>query len=351
MKHTIFFLLIIFCSCKTKAQTLGKPEDYMSAIANAQVEMNSKYMQYMSTAAHALADKNIESFRQQVVQSIINSERRTRAIPPYRGDNSLQQSSIDYIKLCMKIFNDDFGSIVDMLEIEEQTFNDMQKVLLTQEKAAEKLIESSIALRRSNEAFAKKYNVEIIPQRNKLEEKLAIAARLNNYRNKIFLLFYKCNWQDGELNKAITAKKINDIEQGRNGLIQYAIEGMKGLDVTENFNGDPSLKKATRDALQFYKQMAERDIPFLTDFFLEEEQYNKTKKAFENTDVKRTKAEVAAYNSAAQNYNDAANQYNRINNNIINNRRIVLKNRDETEKRFADVHMPRYREKSSMKKK
>jgi len=54
------------------------------------------------------------------------------------------------------------------------------------------------------------------------------------------LIFFKCNWQDGEIIKALNAGKITEAEQGRTSLLRYASEGMTGVDTLKKFDGDPS---------------------------------------------------------------------------------------------------------------
>lgn len=56
----------------------------------------------------------------------------------YNGDNSLRQSSIDYIKLCYNVFNDDYAKIINLEDIAEQSFDEMQAFLLLQEKQTKK---------------------------------------------------------------------------------------------------------------------------------------------------------------------------------------------------------------------
>lgn len=349
MKHIFFSIAIFVLSLNiSKAQQVGNAGDYLTAIANAQVEMNARYMQYMSTTAHLLKEKNAENLRRQVLQSITNSQVQTTAMPAFAGDNNLRQTSIDYIQMVYNIFNNDFGQIVNMKEIEEQTFNDMQKTILIQEKAGEKLIEASLAMTNATIEFAKKYNVDFTSQRDRLTEKLAIATQLNKYQNDVFLLFFKCNWQDDQINKAIEAKKVNEIEQARAALLQYAVEGLKALESMKNFEGDPTLKYSCSETLKFYKLIAENEIPRLTDFFIAEENFNKIKKDFEAS-AKHSKTEVFNYNAEVKNYNAAATRYNQVNNFLLNNRRLVLHNWDATEKIFADTHMPRYKEKDMKK--
>src|SRR5690349_22134783 len=102
---------------------------------------------------------------------------------------------------------------------------------------------------------------------------------------------------DQEIVTAMNNKKVHDVEQSRNSLLRFANDGMKGLDTLKTFNGDPSLANACREVLKYYKKMAENDVPKLTDFYLKEENFIKTKKSFDAKPASsRTKEDVDTYN-------------------------------------------------------
>src|SRR4030088_304227 len=92
------FIFLVITTGNSFGQNLDNPGSYMTAINNAQLEMNKKYMEYMSMAAHSSRKRKIEKLRQQVIESIDNSRFKTIDLPIYKGDNSLRQGSIDYIK-------------------------------------------------------------------------------------------------------------------------------------------------------------------------------------------------------------------------------------------------------------
>ncbi len=50
--------------------------------------------------------------------------------------------------------------------------------------------------------FAAKYNVNIVAESTPLGDKLETAGKLTGYVNKVYLCFFKCNWEDGEVTKA-----------------------------------------------------------------------------------------------------------------------------------------------------
>ena len=235
----------------------------------------------MSAAAHIHRKRKIEKMRLQALESINNSLSITSGLPYYKGDNSLRKSSIDYIKLCYSVFNDDYEKIVNMEEIAEQSYDIMEAYVLLQEKTDEKIKQASAEMNNAYKAFAAKYNVTVTDKKDELDDKLDEAGKLNIYSNKLYLIFFKCYWQDGEIVKAINTGKITAVEQGRTSLIRYANEGLLALDSLKNFAGDPALASSCKQVLNFYKKMAENDIPKQMDYFLKKENFAKLKKAFD----------------------------------------------------------------------
>lgn len=347
MKHLLLPTIILMILAFTKnsfAQDFSNPGNYMTVIANAHTDMNKKYMAYMSAAAHIHRKRKIEKMRTQALESINTSLGNTGMLPYYKGDNSLRKSSMDYIKLCYNVFNDDYAKIVNMEEIAEQSYDMMQAYILLQEKTDEKIKQASAQMNTASKAFAAKYNVTLIDNKDELDEKLDETGKLTSYTNKIYLIFFKCYWQDGEIVKAINANKITAVEQGRTSLIRYADEGLQQLaaDSLKNFSGDPTLASSCKRVLTFYKKTAENDIPKQMDYFLKQENFAKMQKAFD-AKSDRSKAEVAAFNASVNDVNNASKTYNDVNNKVNTSRSEILKDWNETEKSFADSHTPFYK--------
>ncbi len=345
MKQLVFlFLFMSVLFSFSAAYTQDDPGTYISMISNAQNDMNARYMAYMSAAAHGRRAKKIEKTRQQVLESVQNSKFKTSDLPYYQGDKTLRQSSLDYIQLCYHVFNEDYAKIVNMEDIAEQSFDEMQAYILLQEKTEEKIHDAEQKMQDAQTAFAGKYNVKLIDTHSELGDKMTMASKLNRYQNKVYLIFFKCNWEDSQLTKALNSHKLNDAEQARNALITYADEGLKALDTLKSFDGDASLAMTCRQALKFYKKTAETDLPKITDYYLKEENFEKIKKSFEaRPQSSRTKADVDAYNKSVNEMNASVNAYNAVNNKINAERNDMINSWNKAEKEFQDLHMPHYK--------
>jgi len=325
-------------------QDLSNPGDYMTAISNAQTEMNHKYMAYMSATAHVRRARKIDKMRLQALESIENCRYKTIDLPLFKGDNSLRQSSIEYIKFCYNIFNDDYAKILNLEDIAEQSFDEMQAYLLLQEKTNEKINEASENMQVASVSFAQKYHVQLIDTKDELTEKLGQSHRLNHYRNALFLIYFKCQWQEGQIVKAINASKITEAEQGRNSLIHFIAQGTIGLDSLKAFEGDPAMALACRQILQSYKLMAENEIPRETDYFLKKEQFEKLKKSIDQrSESDLSKQDIANFNARVQEINKATDDFNQLNKKMDTQRADIDNNWNDVDKTFAQTHMPYYK--------
>jgi hypothetical protein len=342
---------ILFCVITMTAINTAKAQDptadpgtYMNAISTAENNMNKAYMAYISASAHSSRKRKIEKMRDNAVSNIITCQNAITYLPPYKGDNSLRQSSLNYVALCYKVFNEDYAHIVNMEDIAERSYDEMQAYLLLQEATNDTLEVGNKRMDRAVSSFAAKYNVTLISQKTELGEKMEATSKENKYHDKVYLLFYKCNWEDGQLTEAVNQKNVTKIEQVRSALGKYAKEGLAELDTLHPFENDGSLVNACQQALTFYKTEAESEIPKVTDYFLKEENFNKFKNSMDaKPESQRTPQDVDTYNKAVNNINDAVSAFNQTNNNLNAGRGDVNNTWMATEKQFLDVHTPYYK--------
>ncbi len=344
----LILLLIVTCAAihPAKAQDAGTdPGAYMNVISDAETGMNKSYMAYISASAHSSRKRKIEKMREQAIEAIQTCQNTINYnLGPFKGDNSLRQSSLSYVALCYKIFNDDYAHIVNMDDIAERSYDEMQAYLLLQQATNDTLQAAITRVNKAQETFAAKYNVTLTSDRTELSDKMKESNKLSEYRDKVYLIFYKCNWEDNQLTNAVNEKNVTKIEQTRSALGKYATEGLTTLEPMLGYDGDNTLVESVKQALNFYKDEAQTQIPKVTDFFLKEENFEKLKTAMDSkSSDQRTQKDVDAYNAAVNDINAAVKTYNQTNNDLNNGRNDVNKNYDETEKAFTDTHTPYYK--------
>lgn len=341
LAFSLFFILIT--AQLVNAQKFPDPVSYMAFIADQNREIMKDFMSYTSAVAHGKSARKVESRRKELMQTAKIAIKKISSMPAFEGDKALRDSTVIFLRMTYHILNDDYGKIVNLEEIAERSYDDMEAYLLAQDLANEKLNNAHKSLNVAEENFAKEHDITLIQSEDKLSKKLEQASRVNQYYNQVYLIFFKSYKQEMYMLEAISNKNINAIEQNKNALAQFANEGITQLIALPPFNGDRSLMHACRQSLEFYKDECEAKIPLMTNFYLKEEDFEKIKRGMETKrQSERTKSDIDQYNKAVNEINKSSDDFNNLNNQLYNNRNKVLDNWNKSSQTFLSKHTPRY---------
>lgn len=337
----LFLILALFLlSNSSSAQSFETAGDYMDYISKANQALTEKYLFYLSGMSHGKSAKKVEKRRQDLLQSISDTRYNIMGMPSFKGDRTLKDTTVAYLKILNSVFNEDYGKIVNMEEIAEQSYDLMEAYMLAKDKANEKLNDASKRQHAIQVKFAEKNNIKLIASQSELDAKMDVATEVMGHHNEVYLIFFKCYKQEIYLTDALNKKNIVSIEQNLNALQKYSEEGLQKLNDLKGYNGDPVLINSCRNALSFYKDEATKGTG-LTDYILVEENFNKTKKQFESKpSSKRTQQDVDQYNKAVKDINDAGKNYNTLNNDLNKQRAAALNDWDKTVAKYMDQYMP-----------
>ncbi|HEY5967819.1 MAG TPA: hypothetical protein VIU35_07555 [Chitinophagaceae bacterium] len=343
VNHSYLLLAVAFLllpGLKSLAQDLSNAGSYMTYIGDKEREVTKKYLNYVSAASHGKSLRKVDKLREQLMNTIYETRIAVQGVPPFKGDKSLRDASVAYLQLSYRVFNEDYGKIVNMEEIAEQSYDAMEAYLMAQRLATEKLAEAGKKRSETGKEFAAKNNINLVDMGDIMDQKLKTSSRVTDYYNKIYLLFFKCYRQESYLVEALNKGNVISIEQNKNSLLKYATEGLEKLDTMDAFDSDASLKAACQRALQFYKSEAS-DVTAMTDFILKKESFDKLQKSFNSKPAaKRTQREVDEYNKSVNEMNQAGNAYNKTNNEVNKKRENILDSWNNTVKKYWDNHMP-----------
>ncbi len=334
------FFISLFSSNDIMAQQFENVGDYMSYISKANQDITAIYLSYLSAVGHNKSARKVEKRRQEVLTSISDTRFKIQGMQPWKGDRSYRDTTVGYIKLLYNVFNEDYGKIVNMEEIAEQSYDAMEAYMLAQEIAQEKLHEAAQKQNEMQKKFAAKYDVKLTNEETELEIKSKQASELMKHYDEVYLIFFKPYKQEAYLMEAVDKKNIIAIEQNKNSLQKFAGDGLEKLKSMKGYNNDPSLIVACRQAMNFYKTEASK-MQMATDFFLKEENFNKLKKNFDSKPaLKRTQQDIDQYNKGVNEINAAVNEYNSANKELNKQRETALDAWNSTVKKYLDNYMP-----------
>jgi hypothetical protein len=338
---TISFLAAV---SELKAQTFETAGAYMSYMGDQNREITKNFLSYTSAVAHGKNAKKVEAKRSAEIQSTKDAIKKISAMPPYKGDKSLRDSCVSFLKITYYILNDDYGKIVNMEEVAEQSYDAMEAYLLAQDLASEKLKQASERLQKVEKSFAANNKINLVESNDEISQKMEQAGKVNKYHRSVYLVFFKSYKQEMYMLDAMGKKNMNGIEQNKISLEKFSAEGIARLVTIQAFNGDLSYLTACKQLLEFYNTECKDKIPGLLAYYLKEENYQKTKKDFDTKrEADRTQADVDQYNKAVKEFNQAVNDFNNINNQLNETRARLIENYNKASQGFLDKHTPKYK--------
>ncbi|MDJ1504863.1 LIC11966 family surface protein [Xanthocytophaga agilis] len=346
--HSIFCFISFFSitQISVHAQDYNPKQagSYMTYISQQHREITKDFLSYTSAVGHGKSARKIENRRKELIKTVAEARQKVSSMPAYEGDKTLRDSTANYYLITSHILNEDYGKIVNLEDVAEQSYDAMEAYLLAQDLASEKIEQANDRLQLTEKLFAKDHNVQLVDTKDELSEKAAKAGKITDYHRVVYLIFFKSYKQEMYLSEAIQKKDINAIEQSKNTLLKYSQEGIEKLKATPALFSDNTLESGCRQALQFYIQECTTQIPVMTDFYLKEENFDKIRKAFEaKREKERTKDDVAQYNKAVQDMNKGINDFNSATTQLNNGRKKAIEGWNNASSKFLDVHTPKYR--------
>jgi len=335
----LFFLIQV--SISLQAQAPETALDYLKYLSSREEELSKRYLSYMSEVAHGNRARKMEKRRSELIAAIRQSLSEANRLRPFKGDATLRDAYKNYWDVLLKVFNEDYAKIVNMEEIAEQSYDNMEAYLLAQEKADEVLDLAARQIGPVFEAFAIKNNIKLIETESKMEKKLHQVSRVNEYYHQLYLIFFKSFKQEVYVMDAFNQKDINSLEQNRTTLVRFADEGLARLDTIKDFDGDGSVKTACRKVLEYHKNEGEKQIPVQNEFLLQYDEFEKIRKAFDaKPAARRTQADIDQYNKSINEFNKVLTESNKSLQVINASREKVMHNWEITVKAFMEHHVP-----------
>jgi hypothetical protein len=343
MKKLFVGTAIIACtlfSTKVSAQNFENAGEYMDYISVQQDNITKKFLSYNSAVSHGKRARKVEKLREKLLDEVQESKMNISGMPKFKGDAGYRDTSAAFLKFYYNVLNDDYAKIVNMEEIAEQSYDEMEAYLMLQEAIDKKLDEANDRMKKAQKEFAAKNNINLVSSKDEMGEKMETVGKVNEHYHQVYLTFFKPYLQEQNLGKAIAKGNVGGIEQDKNALLKYAQEALVKLETIKAFEGDNTLKAACKQLMQFYIKEANDYMKPITEFLLVKERFESIKKDYEKKSD-HSKADVDAYNKAVNDINAASGKYNAANQNIFELGKENLDNWNKGVNSYFDEHMPR----------
>ena len=322
-----FFLLFVFATI-SNAQEFKTPVDYLNYIGKETELVSRSTWKYTTTVAHTKNARRIDATRKALVKTIQNASKKIEALKEgYNGDVEFRNQMLAYLSISEKQINQEYDKIIDMQEVADQSYDYMEAYIMARDLVNEKINAEVDKLNANQKIFANKYNIQIGEDTSELGKKMKISNEVFENHTQLYLIFFKVNFTESVLLKAVQDNDMGAIQQNSNALQQYANEGLEKLKTFKPYKNDMALVLATKKALEFGKKEAVELSPSVVSFMMLNQKFQESKKTMDNkSSANRSKEEIDNFNKLVNevnkevgNYNKTINKFNVERTNVINN--------------------------------
>lgn len=343
MKLRLLVILFFSCSLSMFSQEFKSAAEYLTYIEKEQGLISKSTWKYTTAVAHSKSARRIDNTRKQLVKSIEAAQKKISALKDgYKGDVEYRNQVLQFLDICKININEEYGKLIDMQEVAEQSYDAMEAYLLMRDLVNEKIDSENEKVQNGFKSFALKYNINITNGgSSELGEKIRISNEVFDYHTALYLIFFKVNFTDGNLYKAIENKDLSAIQQNANTLVQYADEGLEKLKTIKPYKGDSSILTTTKKTMDFYKKEAQQFVPKVVDFLMFNDKFENAKKTLEAKTAKdRSKEEIDNYNAMVKQVNKEIDTYNKVGTANFNEKNNIITEWNNVGDNFISSHVP-----------
>lgn len=201
--------VFLFLFITIKSQTAV---EYLNVIGNEFTTIQKNTWDYTSSAAHGKSARKVEKRRREVVLATRDAIRKITKLKPFNGTTNLRDSAVSFLNVNFAVLNEDYAKLVDLEEIAEQSYDAMEAYMLAKEKANDKLQDAGVMMETQYSGFAKKHNINLVQNNDKITKNLEKAGKVYKHYNEVYLVFFKSHKQEAYFVDAMQKNDVNGIE-------------------------------------------------------------------------------------------------------------------------------------------
>lgn len=339
LKRTLLIALFSFIAVAANSQTALQ---YMEKITAETKKIQTDMWDYTNAVSHGKSARKVEKTRSELLKTSQQALNRVKNMAAFDGSTTYRDSVVSFLTINYLVLKEDYAKLVDMEEIKEKSYDNMEAYLMAQDAANKKMSRSAEMVGEQQAVFAAENDITLVTNENdELTKKMQIAGEVYDYYNKVYLIFFKSYIQESYLMVAMNNNDVSGIEQNKNALKATANEGLELLAGIDSFKGDNTVVIACKKLLNFYKDEAENKIEDITNYYLKKENFETVQTSFNQIKEKnRTQEDVDRFNNAVNEMNAAGEKYNATNEVLNKERADLLDDWNKAVSKFTDKHVP-----------
>lgn len=342
MKKTwvlIFLLILVF---SLSAQDFSDPVTYLDFINRKNYEIGKQLWNYMRISAHSRNDKRIAREKAKLIQTIADTKNEIAQLPPLNGKTDLRDSMVSYLDYAKKLITGELTLVEQMKLVAQKSFSAMQEYLARRDEISHKLDQKGDMVRKIFRQTADENNIKLTESQSKLMQKIQLASFVNDYYDKLFLIYFRNYLALSRVIDAISDKNADLFVAWRDSLTQSISWSYEQLKKIGPFNNDYSLYQTTKEIVDDFQKINTLYLPAFEEYFQAKKELKHWQEVVSSKPREElTVQEINSYNSAVDSYNAAVKKANLTMENIQEVTNNISSKWEKAVKKFMDKHVPR----------
>ena len=155
------------------------PGAYMNELSSNYDQITKDTWDYVRQVSRGRGANRIEKKRLELAQTLRTAKYEAGKVKSYNEDNTLKTAYMDYLSLSYLVISNNYKQIVDMEQIAEESYDDMEAYLRLKEQVSGRMDSASDILNQAQTTFAAKYSINLIADDSRISKKLNTYSNLN----------------------------------------------------------------------------------------------------------------------------------------------------------------------------
>ena len=227
-----------------------------------------KNIEYISFSIHSEDYDLIEKKRLELIESVRESIRKVRRLPPFEGSVRLRNETLDVFFLYLDAFEKDFAEAISHRKKGLDSYEMLEAYLDIETRAEEKLSTAIEKMGKAQEKFAEKNNLRITGnKKSKLELQLEKINELSAYSRYIFLRYFYVSKSFADLISVLHERDSKSLDKKREKVIELSAASIKELKKMKPFEGDAEYRDQTIDIIEYFMNLSRRELKRISTLF------------------------------------------------------------------------------------
>ncbi len=307
----ILYLTFIVLSTTMKAQSSEEALEYLTEVTSSLEEFRIDTWNVLKSTVQNKSSSELESRILGLTNKIESTRKGINNEEGFYGDLSAKVAMTVYLRTAYDILSQDFKEIRTLEKRSPQSFEAMEKYLMSQNKANERLSEGGERLDNELKRFANRYKIEVTEEKSALAVKIERASQALGYYNQVYLSYFKVYHQKLSVYNALKSENMEKISNEIRTLKEYAQVSLDRLLILDGFMEDYSLHSAATNIIEQFLFEANEVFPTALRAIERKHIFNMAQEVFDTLpEEEKTNTDIAHVNSLIDPLNQAIDDQN-----------------------------------------